>query len=214
LRKSGFGYNPKNVQYPNLVYRDNQHFFQDYLKKSIFTKKTNTGLQHFQPVPLECLTETSQTFHQQDQAITLSLHDLEYCLSFNPIKVTRYGTLEIRSTCQQPFQSLFTPVALQLALKLMAEDRHQMPNNQWITHAEQHRLQTNRYHFHLFQDTHLIFKILERLRIYLEGRNLGEEKYLLPLFENLESKTNPALKLREQKCKKSPISYLLKTSLP
>ena len=109
IRGSGFGYNPENVNYPNQFFSSNNEYFERYGKKSIFTKKDGHQYLHFQPVKLEQIF--AEDGLEIKPGIELMPSDVKNCLAFNPVRLTRYGTLEIRSTCQQPFDDLFAPAA-------------------------------------------------------------------------------------------------------
>ena len=49
------------------------------------------------------ITQDHLTRAKYYPAFDISLADLPDCLAFNPVRITPYGTLEIRSACQQPF---------------------------------------------------------------------------------------------------------------
>jgi gamma-glutamylcysteine synthetase len=215
LRHCGFAANPKNVEYPDLWYQSNNDFFDDFLQKSIFTKKEKEKYAYFSPIQLNRLEVPRQRFASGNQYVDLSLLDLEDCLTFNPIKVTTYGTLEMRGCCQQPLADIFAPAAFHLALREAHHIILEMLPKAWSEYAELLRWKANHRHVAVVQQKETVATILGVLFSCLQKRNYGEEKYLSILFDRVSQNTNPALVMNNQLEKgKSITSHILKDSLP
>ena len=140
--------------------------------------------------------------------------DLDHCLAFNPVRITPYGTLEIRSTCQQPLEDIFTPVAFQVAIRHCADELLSIMPKTWAQHAERLRSHANLNHPMAYAKQELIPKLLKTMVDSLAQRNYGEEKYLDVLFERYYSRSNPAIDLAKIKSKRHSVTkYILETSI-
>ncbi len=142
--------------------------------------------------------------------ITPEIGDVEYLRSFKFLDLTYRGTIEYRSSCTQPISDVMTVGAFQLGLKhnldkldkLLKDD--EVIYHHGYTPTELRKLFCNRK-YPAFVDEDKLYELLkEILDIASEGldkRGFGEERFLEPLYERVEKRTNPAktmLKLLEE----------------
>ena len=210
LRRSGFGFNPKNVCYPDEYYGSNQGVFEEYLNKSIFTNQNNGIPYFFKPVQLSRLSMPTE-----EVGNALNLSSLDQCLAFNPVRLSQFGTLEIRSTCQQPLAHIMTPAAFHLAIREASTELNEMLPQFWCLRAEQLRQRANHRRSYFNSMSNQLLKIIEILSTALARRCFGEEKYLEILYTRIVQRTNPALQqICESSTPRTLNAFLIKNSTP
>lgn len=138
------------------------------------------------------------------------IEDLEYLRTFKFEDLTFRGTIEFRSVCCQPIKDSMTVSAFHLGLmKNLDKLSELLENDHTIYHKGYNATELRKIFikndlpdFVNNADLELLTKqILDLSYEGLAQRNFNEEKLLLPLYERLEAKTNPAktmLNLREQ----------------
>lgn len=106
--------------------------------------------------------------------------DIQYFKSYFYNRVTHFGTLEIRSACQQPIGSLFTPTAFNLGLVY-----NRVAINKFLR-------KTNHMAFVGKASSEFLLKFCDLIRDGLIMRGFDEEKYLECLYDRVLTNINPA----------------------
>lgn len=112
-----------------------------------------------------------------------------------------YGTVEIRPACQQPWHEQMAATALGVGLIEASEEidayvRDALGPAYWPTMQTYHR-QTIRSGLSAPQPApNFLKQIVEMANAGLQRRGLGEERLLLPLYQRLERRLNPAQRSR------------------
>lgn len=130
--------------------------------------------------------------------------DLENFRSYIDVCPTKFGTLEIRNDCQQPFDQLFGPAAFHAGLLQNLEEataylRQSVPNYS----PRYLRDQAAVYGYGLCQliDVDIVKVIKGCLDIARNGlvkKLQNEERLLDPAYDNFNARTNPAMKARAE----------------
>lgn len=146
--------------------------------------------------------------------------DILYLRTFKFEDLTYRGTVEFRSVCCQPISDVMAPAAFHLGLlDKTAELEYILKNDTVIYHNGYTPAELRKMFVHSelpdFADPDklekLLLQILELSRQGLAERNLGEEKYLEPLFERVKTHTNPALTMLSSLRSGSTIFDIIKT---
>ncbi len=135
------------------------------------------------------------------------LSDLEYLRSFKFEDLTFRGTIEYRSSCCQPVSEAMTIAAYYLGLenkleeleKILKED--QVLYHHGYSHSELRKMLIRR-NLPGVLDQDQIYELAGRILSLagegLKSRNLGEEKFLEPLFDRVKDRANPGKHMVEQ----------------
>lgn len=108
---------------------------------------------------------------------------------------SNYGTVEDRVSCQQPPNAQLVPAALTLGLVENIASLERLTQRISLDQWREIRILACSSGLDLDYELDILSYIEEMLTIAHKGlseRKLGEEKYLDPLFERLESRTTPA----------------------
>jgi gamma-glutamylcysteine synthetase len=127
------------------------------------------------------------------------LSDIEQLIPFswfNARLVPKYGTVESRMCCQQPQKETLTSTALSLGLIENLDQAQKISNlyslDTWKkvrTNATRHALATTINGVSIIP---LLSQLLDVANVGLKSRGLGEELFLQPLYERLNTLTTPA----------------------
>ena len=98
--------------------------------------------------------------------------DIAYLRTFKFEDLTYRGTIEYRSACCQPISDVMTVAAFHLGLQGKVKELKNLLDSD-----------TSLYHHG---------KVLDLCREGLSERGRGEEKYLEPLYQRINNRTNPA----------------------
>ncbi|MDO4562783.1 MAG: hypothetical protein Q4C12_03005 [Clostridia bacterium] len=186
--KSAFGMCPSITGVVDDELESEQDIIELFKKKGMFNRIRNGKYEVFKPQIL------SEYFKTAPAA------DIECYLSFCNVEITRRGTLEIRSDCEQPMSETFAPSAfnkgllanMEKAASRLAKEDIPLPNSAMRALAVQGKCPIE----------------YERLRslltdlVQIAGEGLtrckkGEEKFLEPVFSRAERMTNPAKEARQ-----------------
>lgn len=194
--KSGFGSLNANVGKVEGTFRTERDLEDLILKRSMFYRERNGSCELIPPVTVE------QYFEQADSRE----EDIRFYLSFQNVEITRRGTLEIRSDCQQPVGEGFCPPAFHLGIlqklseaeALLADFLEQALPKELSEHP--HRNQILRdgviYHYRVPAEEKALRSLLcgftSLAQEGLKERGKGEEVLLRPLFQRAERITCPA----------------------
>ena len=127
--------------------------------------------------------------------------DIAYLRTFKFEDLTYRGTIEYRSACCQPIGDVMTVAAFHLGLQgKVKELRKLLDSDVSLYHhgynAAELRKQLVRKELPSTVDRDalydLVSKVLDLCREGLSERGRGEEKYLEPLYQRINNRTNPA----------------------
>ena len=134
------------------------------------------------------------------------IEDLTFLRSFKFNDLTFRGTVECRSVCEQPVKDVMSVAAFHAGLvaklpeltKLLSENVGLYQQGYSI--GELREIFVRQEHTRRFDDEayELIGEVLSLAEDGLALRGHGEEKFLEPLFERAEKRTNPALEFLEK----------------
>ena len=134
------------------------------------------------------------------------LEDLAFLRSFKFNDLTFRGTVEFRSVCEQPVPDVLTVAAFHAGLVAKLPELTKLLNQnvglyqQGYSVGELREIFVRQDHTARFDDA--AYQLLEQvLRLAEDGlaeRGHAEEAFLQPLFERVEQRTNPALRLLER----------------
>lgn len=204
---STHGINPHNIG----MYESRMDSIDDLLEyictTSIFCTERDGRYINFLPVPITDYLEADQIsgeYYQDGTYHPIVFHpeaeDLAYLRTYKFEDLTFRGTLEYRSSCCQPFRDAMTVAAFHLGLhecpeqviEIMRED-HSIYHHGFSC-GELRRIM-NRRSWPEFVDRkglrRLLLQVLDLADRNLRGRGLGEEKYLLPLYDRADTLTSP-----------------------
>ena len=175
-----------------------QEMARTYLDKGMFMRKRDGRTELFPPVSVrDYFTEPRYG------AIPEDVQWLD--LGGNNILTTRYGTVEYRVLCTQPFSSVFTPSAFNLGLRVMLAEvlelmrgfdaTHEMPEPDVRTRMASRGIPA-------FTDRKEVRELTEKLVALSEAglrkRGLGEEILLQPLTNRKDWLDSPAVLLSRE----------------
>ena len=202
--KSGFGSLNANVGKVEGEFRTLHDLEDLILNRSMFYRIRNGAYELIESVTVE------EYFNEPESRE----EDICSYLSFQNVEITRRGTLEIRSDCQQPVGEGFCAPAFHLGIfcELSAAEEavygffdRCLPKDR-ISHPHRNQILRDEviYHYRIpapaQEMQRLLCHLTELAQRGLAARGLGEEKLLAPLFSRAEQLTCPAreqLKLRK-----------------
>ena len=147
------------------------------------------------------------------------LSDLDYLRSFKFNDLTFRGTIEFRSICEQPVRDAMTPAASHLGLNRKLHELTDLLSSDKLIYQRGYSVSELRRLFAArdlpaFFDREnarsLLIKVLELARDGLSERDLGEEKYLDPLFDRAEQMRSPADDMIQREASGVPIKETVK----
>ena len=138
--------------------------------------------------------------------------DLHYTFCWNDARLSGYYTLENRVNCQQPPHRLMVPAAFTLGImEKLLPAQSLVDSFDWddLEGARDDAV-NNGMQAYLAGDSikELCLEVLQLAQKGLEQRKLGEEKFLEPLWEGLETATCPADRARDIFCKEGLEAFL------
>ena len=132
-----------------------------------------------------------------------SLEDIKYLRAFKFINLTFRGTLEYRSVCTQPIKDSMSVAAFHVGLKHKIDELNDLfcgsdvfSNSHDVSELRKLLIRTEISDL-LDEDDLYLFaeRVLDLAYIGLRERDLGEEVFLEPLYDNLNNRTNPGKRL-------------------
>lgn len=207
------GLNPHNVD----TYETTLHSIEElvaYIRSmSIYCLERDGKYINFAPTPLEQYfasdSISGEYFDgQQYQPITFapSLEDLAYLRSFKFEDLTYRGTIEFRSVCEQPVSEIMAPAAFHAGLVEMVPELTELLDadesiyQQGYSPAELRELFVRRnLPDFLERDaaSSLITKVLDLAAAGLKKREMGEERFLEPLYHRARYLLSPARQMMD-----------------
>ena len=132
------------------------------------------------------------------------IDDIDYLRTFKFEDLTFRGTIEFRSVCCQPIKDSMLVAAFHLGLMKQARELKRIFDNDTVIYHRGYTATELRKMFvkneipdFVHQDKlyELAEKIVDLSKKGLEHRGFGEEKYLVPLYERINNRTNPAKRM-------------------
>ncbi len=129
------------------------------------------------------------------------IDDINYLRTFKFEDLTFRGTIEFRSVCCQPICDCMSVAAFHIGLMNKVDELSEILNNDTAiyhngyTASELRTLFTKSVLPDFIDEDKLYSLALSIVNLSLQGlkeRKLGEEKFLAPLFDRIEKRTNPA----------------------
>ena len=132
-----------------------------------------------------------------------SLEDIKYLRAFKFINLTFRGTLEYRSVCTQPIKDSMSVAAFHVGLKHKIDELESLflgsdvfSNTHDVAELRKLLIKTEINGLLDEDDLYLLAeRVLDLAYIGLRERDLGEEVFLEPLYDNLNNRTNPGKRL-------------------
>lgn len=158
---------------------------QYFLKKDMFNRKRDGKYEIFAPVNIKEYFENEKYGAKEE--------DIECYLSFKNVEITARGTLEVRSDCTQPLDSLFAPCAFNLGIlesldNVMGDvDGFFDENAIDMTNTELRNIVTTGEPLDKICDEDIlsdfVYDLVEIAAEALEKRGFGEEEFIKPLYK-------------------------------
>lgn len=118
--KSLHGYFEENVGLYPKKYRCEDEFFENLAKTAIFTAVRGTKFYYFKPIRVQDYLDQNEivayTADGKETVITPLKDDIKQHRSYQFQDLTSRGTVEFRSTCTQPLENTFAPIAFEVGL--------------------------------------------------------------------------------------------------
>ena len=198
--KSGFSSLHANIGKVEGSFQTEHDIENLMISRSLFYRIRNGTYELIKPVTLE-------EYFSHDNSREEDIHSY---LSFQNVEITRRGTLEVRSDCQQPAGEGFCAPAFHLGLFCGIHDAETLLYNFFAQclpkeiASHPHRNQILRdevvYHYRIpapaAEVQKLLCALVDLAHQKLVARGMGEEILLLPLHQRAQKLTCPA---REQK---------------
>jgi gamma-glutamylcysteine synthetase len=220
------GLNPHNVDCWNVELHSVDEIVAYIRSMSLYCTERDGHYINFTPTPLETYFASENVAGEywdgtKYQRIEWQpkLDDLQYLRSFKFVDLTFRGTLELRSTCTQPFSEAMTVPALNVGLAEHLNELEKILDNSGIfrygyTTAELRKMfvktplpafaQSDKLKVTLHQIVWLAYN-------GLRDRGLGEEELLLPLLDRADRMESPAAEMiRNLKNGKTLEDYILR----
>lgn len=210
---STHGINPHNIGMFDCPLESVDDLLEYICTTSIFCTMRSGRYLHFQPIPITDYLEREQVTgeYYADGAyheITFqpAVEDLDYLRTYKFEDLTFRGTIEFRSACCQPFADAMTVAAFHVGLMDQVEPLLELMENDRVLYhhgysAGELRKIMNRRDWPEFVDRAglkaLCLAVLDLAKENLVQRGLGEEKFLLPLYQRAETLTSPGRVMAE-----------------
>ena len=133
-------------------------------------------------------------------AVTPQKSDVQFLKILDYVRLSRFGTVEIRSDCMQPIADVFAPAAFNVGVHYARDeviqllDSFDIPDTNMRDFAARNGLRIMKEKYPLKV---LITSICECALEGLRRRGLNEERHLQCVFERLKHNKNPAERLIE-----------------
>ena len=210
-RENTLWYSSSNVGPDHRPFHSIEDFLANQTNKSIFYVSRSGKYIFFRPLPLKKFIEKNHISGfsvladgtLESQSIQPECTDVSYFRPYNHATLTKRGTIEIRSECQQPLPSVMASAAFHLGLLFNLEKAREFIAQYEDEISDFNRLRNDAIYLgYDIQNTmkmnvsDFVFQLLLLAREGLSLRGLLEEDYLTPLFSRLERRTNPAMELK------------------
>lgn len=219
------GLNPKNTGMFDHELTSESDLL-DYIKEtSLYCIMRNGKYINFEPIPVgEYFNKTCITGEYWNgsayESITFKpqISDLKYHRTFKLEDLTFRGTIEFRSCCCQPMAESMTVAAFHMGLIMVLDELKALLNNDRVLYGhclEMSKLRHKFCHGELpkFIDENklqgLVLSVFNLARAGLEKRCLRETRFLDPLYNRAQRKTNPAINYLNAIAHKVPLKEII-----
>lgn len=178
-----------NTEFVDRPFRSMDDVQRHLMKLKLFVVPDGEGgFLHMEPTPFD-------EYFSRD---AVDPSDIQYFRPLEAVSVSRFGTIEIRSTCTQPLDQVFAPVAFYVGLSARAAQAKALldafidDNGISLKSSEMRAYAIRGQYFAGKDETHAFLRsLMDVARQGLIGRGAGEEQYLPDLSTTGEI-TNPA----------------------
>lgn len=207
-RQSLHGMNPHNVDMCRTVLHSTEEIVDYYASMSLYCLDRDGRYYNFRPTPLadyfSADSITGEYFENgayHTDTFQPEISDLGCLRSFKFNDLTYRGTVECRSVCEQPVSSVMAPAAFQMGLYRKIPELCDMMESDHVLYqhgydADELRRMSTRATIPAFlqrkEVSDLLIRVIELSEEGLRERNLGEEKFLQPLYRRAETLLSPA----------------------
>ena len=210
-RENSLGYNAHNVGNDEKWFSSTDDLLMCQMNKSIFYVIRSNEYIFFRPIPLKHFFLKNEVSGWtvliggvlKPRLFKPQLSDIVCFRPYNHAALTKRGTIEIRSECQQPLPDIMSSAAFHLGCMFNFEKAYEFVCNYKEMISNFNRLRNVAIYFGYEIQNILPFSVADfmnqLLQIAREGlikRGLQEESYISVLFTRLEKQTNPAMELR------------------
>ena len=222
---STHGINPHNIGMYNCEFADIDDILSYIETTSIYCVERGDKYINFAPTRLDDYFSsdkiTGEYFDNgeyREIEFAPQLSDLEYLRTFKFEDLTFRGTIEFRSVCCQPIKDSFCVAAFHIGLMDKVEELAEiLDNDHTLYHhgytAGELRKILVRSELPKFVDEDRLYdlarQIVDLAHKGLSERGMGEEKLLSPLYERIESRTNPAKRMLTLKNSKTDLKEII-----
>ncbi len=205
---STHGINPHNIGMYDCEFTNAEDILAYIESTSIYCVERGNKYINFEPTNImEYFQKTEIEGEYYDNGeykkiiINPEIGDLDYLRTFKFVDLTFRGTIEFRSVCCQPIKDSMTVAAFHIGLMNSIKELSEILNKDYTLYhngytATELRKMFVKSELNSFADENslydLVKKILDLSYNGLLQRGFGEEKFLKPLYERIEKRTNPA----------------------
>lgn len=223
---STHGINPHNIGMYDCEFENTDDILSYIESTSIYCVERGEKYINFAPIRLDDYFSsdkiTGEYFENGEYRrieFKPQLSDLEYLRTFKFEDLTFRGTIEFRSVCCQPIKDSFCVAAFHIGLMDKVEELAEILENDRILYhhgykAGELRKMLVRSELPKFIDEDRLYDLARQIvNLAYKGlseRGNGEEKLLNPLYERIESRTNPAKRMISLKHSKTDLKDIIK----
>ena len=212
-KNSIFSYNKNNIIGLDVELMSINNLIDEILNRSIYYVYRNHTFVFFKPVKLKDYflhkIFSGYIFTHKDKIRKISFNpsydDIQYFRSYNPLEITKLGTVEIRSDCQQSLDRTFLPCAFCLGI-CENLNRIEYYINKYFPEVIKKYSNSELREIFIYENNIIsalenseIFKFIKDIILMsyegLKKRKFGEEIFLDDLIKNINSLHSPAMKM-------------------
>lgn len=206
--KSTHGINPKNVGMYDREFGSTDDILSYIADISIYCVERDEKYINFKPINIVEYLQSEKVQGEyydngvyRDITVTPRIEDLAFLRTFKFEDLTYRGTIEYRSACTQPIQSAMALPAFHVGLAQRLGRLDELLSNDDVIYGHGHtpvqlRKMLVRRKLPDFIDADRLYGLLRQIvdlaQDGLRERRLGEEKYLIPLYERIKRRECPA----------------------
>ncbi len=212
-KNSIFSHNKNNINGFDVELNNINDVIDNILDRSIYYVYRNNTFIFFTPIKLKDYFNQKNflgykfTYKDKIEKIKFDpvYNDIQYFRSYKPLEITKLGTVEIRSDCQQSLDRTFSPSAFCLGI-LENLDQIEYYINKYFPSIIKKYSNSQLREIFIYENN--IISALENSELFkfikdiifmsyegLKRRNLGEEIFLEYLIENTDNLDSPAMKM-------------------
>lgn len=205
---STHGINPHNIGMYNYEFTSAEEILSYIESSSVYCLERDNKYINFPPTRVQDFFNKARItgeYYENGEYKTAEfspqISDIQYLRTFKFIDLTFRGTAEFRSICTQPIKDSLCTAAFHLGLADKLTELSELLENDHVLYHKGYNagelrkllIRNNLPDFAASDDIYaLTRRIVDLSYNGLKERGLGEEKYLIPLYERIKRKTNPA----------------------